>query len=181
MVGDGYKLLPKIPDSSLSVILITFPDPFENENDKQYRLVQEQTLMECHRVLRKPTNNINNNNDNNNTTNTNTKDDDGGMLFLATDHDGYNTWCHQIINEVNHPQRLQQQQYSHHKNGSTTSSIASANEEEEEKDTNRSPQRLFRSVQPCPNREYWLPAISTYEQKGWNEHRSTKLSCWRVQ
>merc|ERR1712070_765980 len=44
--GDGYKLLPKLPDGSLSAILITFPDPFPKESDVNYRLVQHQTLLE---------------------------------------------------------------------------------------------------------------------------------------
>lgn len=36
----------------------------------------------------------------------------------------------------------------------------------------------FRAVEPCPNRLIWLPAVSKYEQKGWDEGRKTNLSCW---
>ena len=40
-------------------------------------------------------------------------------------------------------------------------------------------QQMFQRVEPCPDRLDWLPAISTYEQKGWNEGRKTRLNCWR--
>lgn len=33
-------------------------------------------------------------------------------------------------------------------------------------------------VEPCPNRQSWLPVVSKYEQKGLDEGRSTMLSCW---
>ena len=39
---------------------------------------------------------------------------------------------------------------------------------------------FFKRLDPCPNRMEWLPAISTYEQKGWNEGRQTRLNCWQV-
>ncbi|OEU06338.1 hypothetical protein FRACYDRAFT_254905 [Fragilariopsis cylindrus CCMP1102] len=89
--GDGYKLLFKIPTNTLANILITFPDPFEKLNDTQYRIIQKQTLLECYRILRK-------------NTSSNDDDDDGtnnGLLFLATDHEGYYDWCHQMIDKVN--------------------------------------------------------------------------------
>lgn len=125
--GDGYKLLPKIPDGSLTAILITFPDPFPKETDVNYRLVQHQTLIECHRILRK----------------------ENGRLFLATDHDGYHEWCHKIMHEINGNKQ----------------------------DGALSPP-LFKLEEPCPNRMEWLPAVSRYEQKGWDEGRSTKLTSW---
>lgn len=155
--GDGYKLLPKLPDGSLSAILITFPDPFPKDTDLDYRLVQHQTLIECHRILRKkgPTTNDNANENANegSTINNDIKNDDNtrdgnGRLFLATDHDGYHEWCHRIMNEVNN------------RDGPASSSP------------------LFKLEETCPNRMEWLPAISRYEQKGLDEGRSTKLSCW---
>ncbi|OEU09032.1 hypothetical protein FRACYDRAFT_249377 [Fragilariopsis cylindrus CCMP1102] len=155
--GDGYKLLFKIPTNTLANILITFPDPFEKLNDTQYRLVQKQTLLECYRILRK------------NTTTSNADDDDNGtnngLLFLATDHEGYYDWCHQMIYEVNN---------DNNENG---------NDNDNDDDNDIVPGQLpllFRLVEPCPNRKKWLPAISRYEQKGWTEGRSTKLSCWQV-
>ena len=140
--GDGYKLLPKLPDGCLSAILITFPDPFPKETDVNYRLVQHQTLIECHRILRKghPCDK----NDKNNW-------DCNGRLFLATDHDGYHEWCHKIMHEVNR----------NNQDGLSPSSPL-----------------LFEMEEPCPNRMTWLPAVSRYEQKGWDEGRSTKLTCW---
>ncbi len=126
--GDGYKLLPKLPDGSLSAILVTFPDPFPKDTDVNYRLVQHQTLIECHRILRK----------------------ESGRLFLATDHDGYHEWCHKVMDEVN----------GNKQEGAPL------------------PPPLFKIEEPCPNRMKWLPAVSRYEQKGWDEGRSTKLTCW---
>mmetsp|Transcript_17966 Transcript_17966/g.41080 ORF Transcript_17966/g.41080 Transcript_17966/m.41080 type:complete len:438 (-) Transcript_17966:474-1787(-) len=146
--GDGYKLLPKLPDGSLSAILITFPDPFPKDTDVNYRLVQQQTLLECHRILRKKNNN-------------------NSLLFLATDHDGYHGWCHKIMQEVN-------SNTGDNNNSSNEDSTATAQPE------TSSPSPLFRLLESCPDRMDWLPAISRYEQKGWDEGRSTKLSCWVV-
>ncbi len=39
---------------------------------------------------------------------------------------------------------------------------------------------LFEKVEPCPDRLEWLPAVSHYERKGWDEGRQTLLSCWTV-
>ncbi len=148
--GDGYKLLPKLPDGSLSAILITFPDPFPKDSDVNYRLVQHQTLLECHRILRKgrysnTTNGIGNDDYNNKN-----GYDWNGRLFLATDHDGYHEWCHKIMSDVN----------------------------ESNQDNPSSSSALFEIEETCPDRMEWLPAVSRYEQKGWDEGRSTKLTCW---
>ena len=153
--GDGYKLLPKLPNGSLSAILVTFPDPFPKKSDVNYRLVQHQTLIECHRILRKGRPSGKNNDSENDATDDNNNDscDWNGRLFLATDHDGYHEWCHKIIHEVN-------------------------NNNNNQDDPSSSSQALFKIEAPCPNRMDWLPAISRYEQKGWDEGRSTKLSCW---
>lgn len=117
--GDGVKLLPYIPSCSLSAVLITFPDPFPKENERQWRVIQKHTVCEIHRVLK-----------------------DSGRFFLATDHDGFNQWAHLIVNEVNE----------------------------------ESP--IFCELKPCPNRMDWLPVVSKYEHKGWDEGRSTNLNCW---
>jgi Putative methyltransferase len=38
----------------------------------------------------------------------------------------------------------------------------------------------FRLLEPCPDRMSWLPAISMYEQRGWDEGRRTHLACWEA-
>ena len=40
-------------------------------------------------------------------------------------------------------------------------------------------ERGWQEVMPCPDRTQWLPAISYYEQKGFDEGRSTYVRCWR--
>ena len=40
-------------------------------------------------------------------------------------------------------------------------------------------ERGWQEVVPCPDRTEWLPAISYYEQKGFDEGRSTHTRCWR--
>jgi tRNA G46 methylase TrmB len=117
--GDGVKLLPYIPSSSLTAVLITFPDPFPREKERQWRVIQKRTVSEIHRVLK-----------------------DSGHFFLATDHDGFNQWAHLIFNELNEELSI------------------------------------FCELNPCPNRMDWLPVVSKYEQKGWDEGRSTNLTCW---
>eukprot|EP00536_Pseudo-nitzschia_multiseries_P001342 jgi/Psemu1/250439/estExt_Genewise1Plus.C_170091 len=149
--GDGYKLLPKLSSESLAAILITFPDPFPKDSDVNYRLVQQQTLVECHRLLRR-TRALS---DDETTTTT-----EPGRLFLATDHDGYHEWCHQRIAEFN--------------NNNNNNN----NDDDDDDDDTPYNGVAFRLVEPCPDRSEWLPAISRYEQKGWDEGRTTKLSCW---
>jgi tRNA (guanine-N7-)-methyltransferase len=41
-------------------------------------------------------------------------------------------------------------------------------------------QALFRLVTPCPDRQEWLPVVSKYERKGWEEGCRTWLSCWEA-
>jgi tRNA G46 methylase TrmB len=133
--GDGVKLLPKIPSDSLDAILVTFPDPFSKPEEVQWRLLQVQTLSQFYRILRKVT----------------CSDDNfpprSGRFYLATDHRGYFTWAHKVMEQINNDMRDEPR---------------------------------FRLVEPCPDRMEWLPAISTYEQKGWDEGRSTNLACWEV-
>ena len=119
--GDGVKLLPYIPSSSLSAVLVTFPDPFAGNKEKKWRLIQTHTLVEIHRTLKT-----------------------SGRLYLATDHEGYHEWSHSVMNKLN------------------------------------SETLKFRLMDTCPDRLDWLPVISRYEQKGWDEGRSTRLSCWQA-
>jgi tRNA G46 methylase TrmB len=116
--GDGMKLLRSISTSSLSVTLMTFPDPWDEAGEKQFRLLQNHTLEDFHRIL-KP----------------------GGRFFLATDHIVFYKWSLELFAA--------------------------------------SPQQ-FRKVEPCPPRAAWLPVISKYEQKGWDEGRRTNLVCWET-
>ena len=139
--GDGVKLLPYIPSNSLSVILVTFPDPFPQKGHEKWRLIQQQTLLDFHRILQPST----------------------GRLFLATDDLNYHNWTHELINQLNN-------------NETTISTI----EEEDSKQQRRDHKIIFRLIEPCPDRLDWLPAISRYEQKGWDEGRETRLSCWEA-
>lgn len=127
--GDGVKAFPKIPDSSVDALLITFPDPFPHESEKQWRVIQKSTLLDMYRILSKSSHHP-------------------GRLFLATDHEGFHRWSHDCINEFNQDEAYEWQ---------------------------------FILVEPCPNRSEWLPVVSHYEQKGWEEGRQTHLSCWKAQ
>lgn len=117
--GDGIKLLQYIPTSSLSVLMITFPDPFYKDRYKEHRVVQGHTILDIHRVL-KP----------------------GGRFHVATDHPVYHEWVTKLM----------------------------------EKTTN-----LFIKLNdPSAHRTTWLPVISKYEQKGWDENRKTFLLSWEA-
>ncbi|KAL3912806.1 MAG: hypothetical protein SGILL_006741 [Bacillariaceae sp.] len=144
--GDGFKLLPKIPSGSLDAILVTFPDPFPKEAQTQWRLIQVQTVLEFHRILRKAEGNR-----------------PGGVFFLATDHKGYFEWTHSVMDQVNNIMVERDDD----------------NDDDDDDDDAKSTTK-FRLVEPCPSRMQWLPAISTYEQKGWDEGRSTNLACWEA-
>lgn len=124
--GDAVKLFPHIPSSSVAVVLVTFPDPFPRDSDKEWRVVQVATLRQIHRILRKSSSNS------------------PGRFFLATDHEGFFSWSHQVVEQINREFVM------------------------------------FEKVEPCPDRSEWLPAVSRYEQKGWDEGRQTRLSCWAV-
>lgn len=80
--GDGVKLFSKIPTSSVTRILVTFPDPFPLDHEKEWRLVQVSTLKEIHRILRK-------------------SKECPGALFIATDHEGFYEWCKEIMDRTN--------------------------------------------------------------------------------
>jgi tRNA G46 methylase TrmB len=120
--GDGTKLLPCLPDSSVAAVIIAFPDPFAATHEEHWRLLQLSVLHELRRILR-------------------------GPLYLATDHEAYYAWSHAQVARFNALQ-------------------ASAS------------RPGFTLVEPTPHRSTWLPVVSKYEQKGWDEGRSTHLSCW---
>jgi len=119
--GDGVNLFPYLPTSSVDFILVTFPDPFPKEHQKEWRLMQTHTVQEMCRAMKR-----------------------NGHLYLATDHEGYNQWSRNVIERVN----------------------------EEEP--------LLKRVEPCPDRQQWLPVVSYYERKGWAGGRQTWLTCWKA-
>jgi tRNA G46 methylase TrmB len=121
--GDGVKLLSYLINASVSAILVTFPDPFEKDREKAYRLIQKTNVIEMHRIL-----------------------EEDGRLFLATDHEGHHAYSHSVMDAVK----------------------------------NSKDQPLFRPVIPCPDRQEWLPVVSKYERKGWEEGRRIWLSCWEA-
>lgn len=73
--GNGMKLLNHIPTSSVSAVLLTFPDPFPQDDHTEYRLLQVTNVVDIHRVLRKT----------------------NGRLYLATDHEGFYEWCKSVM------------------------------------------------------------------------------------
>lgn len=76
---DITKLLPHIPDHTVHMLLVTFPDPFFSSNGAQWRLLQADVLVEFHRILALPQ----------------------GRLYLATDHEGYFGWVHEQMELAN--------------------------------------------------------------------------------
>jgi len=160
--GDGIKLLPSIPSCSISTLLVTFPDPFPKSNHKKHRLIQVHTLQEMHRVL--------------------TKTSPVGRLFIATDHEGYFEWCLDIFDLLN---STCSSSTGAERNDSKTNrkdihgkdKYAIANDNNCDLLTNGT---KFCRILNVPDRSTWLPAISKYEQKGWNEGRKTMLQCWEV-
>ena len=51
--GDGVNVLPKFPELSIASLLLTFPDPFPEDREAEWRVVQLSTLEEIYRTLRK--------------------------------------------------------------------------------------------------------------------------------
>jgi tRNA (guanine-N(7)-)-methyltransferase len=70
------KLLPRLPHESLDGIFIFFPDPWPKKAHHKRRLIQQEFLKECHRVL-KPQ----------------------GQLYLASDHKNYIQWIDDVFSE----------------------------------------------------------------------------------
>jgi tRNA (guanine-N7-)-methyltransferase len=67
--GDGRDVIEYIPDASLSVVYVLFPDPWPKTRHHKRRLIQSGFVAECARVL-KP----------------------GGLLRVATDVKSYVDW-----------------------------------------------------------------------------------------
>jgi len=76
--GDCMKLITlHTPNQSVSRILVTFPDPFPPEQQREWRLFQLDTVQQFHRVLKASE----------------------GYLCLATDHQGYFVWAQDIMQQ----------------------------------------------------------------------------------
>ena len=91
-----------------------------------------------------------------------------GRLFLATDHEGHHAWCHATVDQVNQDDS----QDCHNDNNTATGGTTWEKAGDQ-------PRQLFDAVE-ITDRTEWLPVISKYEQKGWNEGRQTHLSCWKA-
>lgn len=120
-LGDGVQLLSTVLSGTLEAVLVTNPDPFPTDDQKEWRLFQIHTLCEIRRVLIP-----------------------SGRLYLATDHEGFNSWSHEVI--------------------------GAANDRGE----------IFRTIDPHPSRQLWLPVVSEYEQRGLENGRKPLLSCWEA-
>jgi len=75
--GDGVKLLDMMPSRSLNSIYLTFPDPWPQDDDQCWRVIQEDTVDAIGRVL-KP----------------------GGCFYLATDSVDFYQWTQYIFERV---------------------------------------------------------------------------------
>ena len=73
---DGIKLLSHLPCQYLDKILITFPDPWPKIGHSHWRVIQKDSLMEMHRVLK-----------------------DNGLVFVATDSDVFYEWTRNIFEQ----------------------------------------------------------------------------------
>ena len=176
-MGDGVKLLPFIPDSSVSAVLITFPDPFMGTNQESFRILQLDVLDQIRRILISP--------------DQVTKSEkvesiqpsicrltrSGGRFYLATDHSGYHEWSHEQVSKFN-DHRMQQDERAnfHTELNSTLNYDDKTNVAQKPTDV----AGTFKLVKPTPDRSLWLPVVSKYEQKGYDEGRKTCLSCWET-
>jgi len=77
--GDGVKLLKFIPPSSLDSIYLTHPDPWPRPGQERWRVVQEETVREMGRVLKKG---------------------GQGCFYLATDAECFDEWTRGVFGEV---------------------------------------------------------------------------------
>ena len=75
--GDGVKLLSYLPDNSMDSIYLTFPDPWPQDDQHQWRVIQEETVGVIGRVL-KPR----------------------GCFYLATDSIIVDEWSRKIFTTV---------------------------------------------------------------------------------
>jgi tRNA G46 methylase TrmB len=159
-MGDGVKLLNSIPDGSISVVLVAFPDPFMGTNQSSYRLLQADVLHQIRRILSPTPLSI--------------SDSDlvaPGRLYLATDHEGYHKWSHEQVDQLNRLSLLNQRR-DVDSEASAGYIVASSGES--------MPSGSLQLLVPTPHRSLWLPVISKYEQKGVAAGRRTWLSCWEA-
>jgi tRNA (guanine-N7-)-methyltransferase len=75
--GDGIKILPYIATATLSSILITNPDPFPEQHNTEFRVIQTHIACSFRRVLRP-----------------------GGCLYLATDDQSFYDWSLRVLDLV---------------------------------------------------------------------------------
>ena len=164
-MGDGIKLLPFIPDHSISAVLITFPDPFMGTNQSSFRILQLDVLDQIRRVLVCPEQ----------VTMSDITGNPSGRLYLATDHLGYHEWSHDQVSKFN----SQNIRNSKPENANLNTELDKV-DKAHFYDSSKGRIATFRTVDPTPDRSLWLPAVSKYEQKGYDEGRKTYLSCWEI-
>jgi tRNA G46 methylase TrmB len=171
-MGDGTKLLPFIPDNTISAVLITFPDPFMGTNQSSFRILQMNVLDQIRRMLFTPRKDsaIIGNEEESTEINQSLTPSCGGRLYLATDHIGYHEWSHKQVTSYN---GMQSQRVPKNASEAYDTSSTNGNDEVE-------PSESFVLVEPTPDRSLWLPVISKYEQKALDEGRTTYLSCWEA-
>lgn len=75
--GDGVKLLKFIQDDSLDRVLLTFPDPWPQNNELQWRIIQRETVQLLGKKMRS-----------------------GGLFYLATDVHSFSDWTRSIFTHV---------------------------------------------------------------------------------
>ena len=75
--GDGIKLLKHFPANYIDAILITFPDPWPNENEHDWRVIQSGILKDMHSVLVSC----------------------GSRVYVATDAECFNNWTNSIFKQ----------------------------------------------------------------------------------
>lgn len=72
--GDGVKLIRSLPSSSISQIMVTFPDPWPEKHQEKFRIVQQDVVIEFERVLR-----------------------DQGLVLVATDSTSFAGWAQDVF------------------------------------------------------------------------------------
>jgi len=88
--GDGIRLLQSLPSQSVSTIILTFPDPFPNENQIKWRILQHPTVLLLERVLM-PKNQISKENL--------PLTELSSRFFLATDHVKFHDWTTSLFQQ----------------------------------------------------------------------------------
>jgi tRNA G46 methylase TrmB len=175
-MGDGTKLLPFIPDNSMSAVLVTFPDPFMGTNQSSFRLLQIDVLEQVRRILTCSSSILSVNSSEKESTDSiaSSTKQLAGRLYLATDHFGYHEWSHKQVDAYN---RMKSQSAPTCVSASDDLSPTNGNDMVQLAVESHG---LFKLVEPTPDRSLWLPVISKYEQKALDEGRQTYLSCWEA-